>query len=149
MIILPVPRSLPRIVRIAPEAGGPQRHMFLSEIIKLCAGQLFPGYTVRDAHAFRVTRNSDLYVDEEEVKNLRTALQGELSERRFGEAVRIETAHECPPEMTELLMQQYGLTELDLYQVNGPVNLVRLMQIPDQVDRPDLKYRTFTPGLPV
>jgi polyphosphate kinase len=102
---------------------------------------------VLGCYQFRVTRNSDLYVDEEEVKNLRTALKGELPERRFGEAVRLETAQECTPEMTGFLLQQFGLHEDDLYRVNGPVNLVRLMNIPDQVDRPDLKYAPFTPGL--
>jgi polyphosphate kinase len=103
---------------------------------------------VLGCYQFRVTRNSDLYVDEEEIKNLRTALQGELSERRFGDAVRLETASECPPEMVEFLLQQFGLGADDLYQVSGPVNLVRLMQIPDEVDAPELKYRPFTPGVP-
>jgi len=147
--LVQAPRVLPRVIKLPPDVSGCDHgFVFLSSVIHAHVGELFLGMQVLGCYQFRVTRNSDLYVDEEEVKNLRTALQGELSERRFGEAVRIETAHECPPEMTELLLQQYGLTELDLYQVNGPVNLVRLMQIPDQVDRSDLKYRPFTPGLP-
>ena len=103
---------------------------------------------VKGCYQFRVTRNSDLFVDEEEVKNLREALQGELPQRHFGDAVRLEVADNCSPEMTEFLLQQFGLGQDDLYQVNGPVNLVRLMQIPDRVDRPDLKYPPFIPGIP-
>src|SRR4051812_30908554 len=90
MIILPVPRSLPRIVQIGSGAALPLRYMFLSEIIKLCAGQLFPGYAVKDAHAFRVTRNSDLYIDEEEAENLLKKIEEELRNLRRGAAVRLE-----------------------------------------------------------
>ena len=96
--------------------------MFLSSVIHAHVGELFAGMQVIGCYQFRVTRNSDLYVDEEEVKNLRTALQGELPERRFGEAVRLEIAHDCPPDMTDFLLQQFGLSSDDLYQVNGPVN---------------------------
>jgi polyphosphate kinase len=147
--LVQAPRVLPRVIRLPRDiVDCDHGFAFLSSIIHAHVGELFAGMEVLGCYQFRVTRNSDLYVDEEEVKNLRTALQGELPERRFGEAVRLETAHDCSTEMTEFLLQQFGLAQDDLYQVNGPVNLVRLMQIPDQVDRSDLKYRPFTPGLP-
>ena len=101
---------------------------------------------VQGCYQFRVTRNSDLFVDEEEIKNLRTALQGELLQRHFGDAVRLEVADNCSPQMVEFLLQQFGLREADLYRVDGPVNLYRLREVPDQVDRPDLKYPPFQPG---
>jgi polyphosphate kinase len=103
---------------------------------------------VRGCYQFRVTRNSNLFVDEEEVTNLRTKLQGELPQRHFGDAVRLEVAESCSDSMVEFLLDQFGLSRDDLYRVNGPVNLVRLMQVPDWVDRPDLKFPPFTPGLP-
>jgi len=147
--LVQAPRVLPRVIKLPRDiAGCDHGFVFLSSVIHAHVGELFAGMQVLGCYQFRVTRNSDLYVDEEEIKNLRTALQGELSERRFGEAVRLETAHECPPEMVEFLLQQFGLVHDDLYQVSGPVNLVRLMQIPDQVDAPELKYRPFTPGVP-
>ncbi|HYL19993.1 MAG TPA: polyphosphate kinase 1 [Burkholderiales bacterium] len=147
--LIQAPRVLPRVIKLPREISGCDHgFVFLSSVIHAHVSELFLGMQVLGCYQFRVTRNSDLFVDEEEVKNLRTALQGELPQRRFGEGVRLETAHECPVEMTDFLLQQFGLSQDDLYQVNGPVNLVRLMQIPDQVDRPDLKYRTFSPGVP-
>src|SRR6476646_582717 len=146
--LVQAPRVLPRVIRLPREiAECDHGFVFLSSVIHAHVGELFSGMEVLGCDQFRVTRNIDLYVDEEEVKDLRTALQGELPERRFGEAVRLETAQECTAEMTSFLLQQFGLTEDDLYRVNGPVNLVRLINIPDEVDRADLKYRPFTPGL--
>ena len=147
--LVQAPRVLPRLIKLPRDIAGCEHgFVFLSSVIHAHVGELFAGMQVLGCYQFRVTRNSDLYVDEEEIKNLRTALQGELSERRFGDAVRLETASECPPEMVEFLLQQFGLGADDLYQVSGPVNLVRLMQIPDEVDAPELKYRPFTPGVP-
>jgi polyphosphate kinase len=103
---------------------------------------------VQGCYQFRVTRNSDLFVDEEEIKNLRIALQGELLHRHFGDAVRLEVADNCSQRMVEFLLQQFALGEDDLYRVDGPVNLYRLREVPDQVERPDLKYPPFQPGLP-
>jgi polyphosphate kinase len=97
---------------------------------------------------FRVTRNAELQFEEDEVANLRTALQGGLPQRRFADAVRLEVVDSCPTEISDFLLQQFGLGRSDLYQVDGPVNLVRLMQVPDMVDRPDLKFPPFTPGTP-
>ncbi len=147
--LVQAPRVLPRVIRIPTElAGCEYGFVFLSSIIHAHVGELFAGMEVQGCYQFRVTRNSDLFVDEEEVKNLRLALQGELPQRHFGDAVRLEVADLCPPSMSEFLLQQFGLGAADLYQVTGPVNLVRLMQIPDWVDRPDLKYPAFTPGVP-
>jgi polyphosphate kinase len=103
---------------------------------------------VLGCYQFRVTRNSDLFVDEEETKNLREQLQGELPHRNFGNAVRLEVADNCSEEMKAFLLTQFRLTRDDLYQVRGPVNLVRLMNVPDRVERPDLKFVPFAAGLP-
>ena len=103
---------------------------------------------VLSCHQFRVTRNSNLFVDEEEVKNLRITLQGELPQRHFGNAVRLEVTDNCSPQVATYLLQQLELGQDDLYRVDGPVNLVRLMGIPDQVARDDLKFPAFTPGIP-
>jgi len=102
---------------------------------------------VLGCHQFRVTRNSDLFVEEEEVKDLRKALQGELPQRHFGDAVRLEVADNMTEAMTGFLLSQFGLEAEDLYAVAGPVNLVRLMSIPEQVNRPDLEYPPFAPGV--
>jgi polyphosphate kinase len=147
--IVQAPRLLPRVVKLPPElAGCDHGFVFLSSILHEFVGELFSGMIVEGCYQFRVTRNSDLFVDEEEITNLRTKLQGELSHRHFGDAVRLEVADNCSPAMTAFLLSQFGLSEADLYRVQGPVNLVRLMQVPDWVDRPDLKYRPFIPGQP-
>ncbi len=147
--IVQAPRVLPRVIHLPEElAGSPHGAVFLSSILHEFVGELFTGMTVLGCYQFRATRNSDLFVDEEEVTNLRTKLQGELPQRHFGNAVRLEVADNCSPAMTEFLLAQFGLEQADLYRVHGPVNLVRLMQVPDGVDRPDLKFSPFTPGLP-
>ena len=146
--IVQAPRVLPRIIRL-PESLAPEAaysFIFLSSIVHAFVGELFSGMTVQGCYQFRVTRNSDLFVDEEEVKNLRAKIQGELPQRNFGDAVRLEVADNTSPAMTEFLLTQFGLEEKDLYRVEGPVNLVRLMQVPGWVDRPDLKFPTFVPG---
>ncbi len=147
--IVQAPRLLPRVIRLPQElAGCPYGFVFLSSILHEFVGHLFAGMEVRGCYQFRVTRNSDLFVDEEEVKNLRTKIQGELPQRHFGDAVRLEVADDCSPQMTQFLLEQFGLDDSDLYRVSGPVNLVRLMQVPDSVDRPDLKFPGFLPGAP-
>ena len=147
--LVQAPRVLPRVIRLPQEiAGCDFGFVFLSSIIHAHVGELFAGMEVQGFYQFRVTRNSDLFVDEEEVKNLRLALQGELPQRHFGDAVRLEVADLCSPVITEFLLQQFNLTQDDLFQVNGPVNLVRLMQVPDWVDRPNLKFPPFVPGIP-
>ena len=147
--IVQAPRVLPRVIRLPPElAGCEYGFVFLSSILHEFVGELFTGMTVLGCYQFRATRNSDLFVDEEEVTNLRTKLQGELPHRHFGDAVRLEVAENCSHAMTEFLLAQFGLGEADLYRVEGPVNLVRLMQVPDWVDRPAMKFSPFVPGLP-
>src|ERR1700694_89201 len=146
--IVQAPRALPRVIRLPAEiAGAEYSFVFLSSILHAHVGELFSGMHVQGSYQFRVTRNSDLFVDEEEIKNLHTALQGELLHRHFGDAVRLEVADNCSERMTEFLLQQFGLQEADLYRVEGPVNLYRLREVPDQVERPDLKYPAFQPGL--
>ena len=150
LAVVQVPRSLPRIIRLpqSSDATGVTHFVFLSAVISTFISQLFSGMTVEGAWQFRVTRNSDLFVDDEEVDNLLRAIEGELAQRRYGAAVRLETSLDCPEDITNFLLRHFALTREDLYQVNGPVNLNRLMAIYDLVDRPDLKYSSFTPSIP-
>jgi polyphosphate kinase len=147
--IVQAPRALPRVIQLPKElCGVDYGFVFLSSVLHEYVNELFTGMNVLGCYQFRVTRNSDLFVDDEEVKNLRIALQGELPQRHFGDAVRLEVADNCSEVMTDFLLQQFGLERDDLYRVPGIVNLVRLMSVPDQVDRPDLMYAPFQPGLP-
>ncbi len=147
--VMQAPRSLPRVIQVPPEiAEVPHEFVFLSAIIEAFADDLFPGMTVTGCYQFRVTRNSDLFVDEEEVGDLLRALEGELPSRRFGDEVRLELAQNCPTELERFLVTQFGLTESDTYRCPGPVNLNRLEAIIDRVDHPDLKFPGFSPGLP-
>jgi polyphosphate kinase len=147
--IVQAPRALPRVVQL-PKAVAGKGYVFvlLTSILQAFVQALFQGMTVRGSYPFRVTRNSDLFLDEEEIKNLRTALAGELSQRHFGDSVRLEVAENMPAELEQFLLEQFQLASDDLYRVDGPVNLVRLMQIPDLVDEPKLKFPAFVPGLP-
>ncbi|MGH8256088.1 MAG: polyphosphate kinase 1, partial [Steroidobacteraceae bacterium] len=147
LAIVQAPRSLPRIVAL-PDGGGRRRFVALSTIVEEFVGRLFNGVQVLGCYQFRVTRNSDLFVDDEEVDDLRRALEGELAQRRYGAAVRLETAANCPAQMVEFLLQQFALAPQDCYRVPGPVNLNRLSAIYDLAQRPELKYAPFTPGLP-
>jgi len=147
--VVQAPRSLPRVIQFPRELSGCEYgFVFLSSILHAHVGELFAGMQVLGCYQFRATRNSDLFVDEEESKNLREQLQGELPQRHFGNAVRLEVADNCSEEMTSFLLKQFKLGPEDLYKVHGPVNLVRLMNVPDRVDRPDLKFLPFTAGLP-
>ena len=150
MAVVQAPRPLPRLIRL-PEsvAGGPNDFVFLSSVVHAHVGDLFPGMKVTKCYQFRVTRNSDLFVDEEEVDDLLRALEGELPSRRYGDAVRLEVDDTCPQEVADFLLRRFDLQAANLYRVHGPVNLHRLMSLPDLVDRPDLKYPSFTPGLPL
>jgi len=147
--IVQAPRILPRTILLPAEISGcAHGFVFLSSILHAHVGELFGGMDVLSCHQFRVTRNSNLFVDEEEVKNLRISLQGELPHRHFGNAVRLEVTDNCSPQVATYLLQQFELGQDDLYRVDGPVNLVRLMGIPDQVARDDLKFPAFIPGIP-
>src|SRR5258708_5893198 len=147
--IVQAPRVLPRVIRLPKSvAPGPNDFIFLTSILHAHVGELFAGMNVLGCYQFRVTRNSGPFVEEEEVKDLRKSLHGELPQRHFGDAVRLEVADNMSESMTRFLLSQFGLEAEDLYKVAGPVNLVRLMNIPEQVNRPDLEYEPFAPGLP-
>ena len=147
--VLQAPRALPRLVQLPKAiAGAEYSFVFLSSILHEYVGELFTGMNVTGWFQFQVTRNSELDLEEEDIKNLRLALQGELTQRHFGDAVRLEVADNCSPEMTEFLLQQFGLEHEDLYRVDGPVNLGRLVHVPDSVERPELKFPVFVQGLP-
>ncbi len=147
--IVQAPRMLPRVIKLPPGvAEGEDDFIFLTSVLHQHVGELFSGMEVLGCYQFRLTRNSDLFVDEEEIKNLRLALQGELPQRHLGDAVRLEIADNCSEETLQFLATQFELDEGDIYRVNGPVNLVRLMSVPDQVHRPELKFSVFAPGLP-
>ncbi len=149
MAIVQAPRALPRLIQLPEAIGdGPHSFVFLSSIIHAHVGELFPGMKVTGCYQFRVTRNSDLFVEEEEIEDLLKALQGELRQRHYGDAVRLEVADNCPDGVSRFLLDKFGLQERDLYQVRGPVNLHRLMAVVELVDRPDLKYPAFNPGVP-
>ena len=147
--IIQVPRCLPRLISLPPQISEAAHSVvMIRSVIHAHVGELFPGMTVTASHQFRVTRNSDLWVDEEEVDDLLSALQGELPGRRYGAAVRLEVADNCSPAIAELLLEQFSLGRNDLYRVSGPVNLHRVAEILDIVDRPDLVYRPFVAGVP-
>ena len=145
--IVQAPRSLPRVVPV-PGDGSGKTLVLLTAIVGAFVHKLFAGIKVTGCYQFRVTRNSDLFVDEEEIDDLRRALEGELAHRRYGAAVRLETSRDCPEDMAQFLLRQFALHDVDMYRVPGPVNLNRLSAIYDLVQRPDLKYPIFTPGLP-
>jgi polyphosphate kinase len=144
------PRSLPRIIRLPEHLSNPGSHdfVFLSSVIRVHVEALFPGLKVEGCYQFRVTRNSNLYVDEEEVSDLVGVLEGQLEASRYGAAVRIEVGHECPPDLQQFLLDHFGLQEQDMYLVDGPVNLNRLATVCDIGDRPELLYKPFTQGMP-
>ncbi|MGE0811059.1 MAG: polyphosphate kinase 1 [Immundisolibacter sp.] len=146
--VVQAPRSLPRIIPLPHAPAGQHQFVFLSSVIHAHVGALFPGMEVKGCYQFRVTRNSDLFVDEEEADDLLRAVEGELQSRRYGDAVRLEVADTCPQGMTDYLLAQVGLEPIDLFRVNGPVNLNRLLAVCDLPERPDLRFAPFSPGLP-
>jgi len=148
--IVKVPRSLPRFIRMPGVKGSRQVHFVsISSVIRSHLGDLFPGRQVTEFSQFRVTRHSDLAVDEEEVKNLRTALRVGLEHRNYGRALRLEVNAGCSEFLSEFLLQQFGLPQASLFRVPGPVNLVRLSQLIDLVDAPELRFERYQPGWPV
>lgn len=150
MAILPAPRSLPRLMGFPAEMceKGYTEYVFLSSMIHAHAEELFPGMKVLGCYQFRLTRNADMTVDPEEVSDLASALRGELLARRYGSGVRLEVADNCPADLTDFLVRQFELDPDDLYRVEGPVNLTRMMSVVGDVDRPELLYRPFIPGIP-
>ncbi|HEX3125308.1 MAG TPA: polyphosphate kinase 1, partial [Rhodanobacteraceae bacterium] len=148
MALLRAPRSLPRIVRLPDEvAERPYDFVFLSSILHQFVDELFAGMRVTGAYQFRVTRNSELFVDEEDVENLALALRDELRGRGYARASRLEIADTCPKPVADYLMQNFELGESEVYRCAGPVNVHRIAAIYDQVDRPDLKFPKFAARL--
>ena len=148
--IVKAPRVLPRVIEL-PEnltTGEGQAFCLLSSVIHSHMEEMFTGREVLGYSQFRVTRDSDLWVDEGEVKNLRQALKGELQGRQYGTAVRLEVAKNCPPELSQFLLDQFNLAPSRLYAVDGPVNLVRLAEMINQVRQPALRFPPFIPGMP-
>ena len=147
--VVQAPRALPRLIQIPRDVtgSGPHDFVFLSSVIHAYVDDLFPGMQATGCYQFRITRNSDLLVDEEETEDLLEALEGELAQRQWGDSVRLEVAQNCPEHLWRYLMETVQLSPSDVYQVNGPVNLNRLMALPDMIERPELKFSAFTPRL--
>ncbi|HEX4884180.1 MAG TPA: polyphosphate kinase 1 [Casimicrobiaceae bacterium] len=147
--IVKAPRVLPRVIKLpADVSGGNATFALLSSVIHAHLRDLFPGRDIVGYSQFRVTRDADLWIDEEEVKNLRQALAGELRTRQFGAPLRLEVASGCPANLVAYLTRQFELGEPDVYRCDGPVNLMRLASLIDQVDDDAQKWPAFTPGLP-
>jgi len=149
--IVKAPRVLPRVIRLPDGLSNQKGASFclLSSVIHAHIGELFTGREITAYSQFRVTRNSDLWVDEEEVKNLRQALQTELQSRQFGVGVRLEVASNCPEHLAQFLLTQFSIEPNRLYAVKGPVNLVRLSELVDLVSEPALRFPPFSPSMPL
>ena len=158
--VVQVPRVLPRLVELPPEIcrlhdtqidpKNCRTFVFLSSIISTHIGHLFPGLEVQGCYAFRITRNSELYLDEDEADNLLDAVREQLQQRRRGDAVRVEVQRGCDPAIVKMLLETFDLEPIDLYEVDGPVNLTRLMAVYSSAHRPDLKdapYKASTPAI--
>jgi polyphosphate kinase len=146
LAIVRAPRSLPRIIQLPQKAsGGEHDFVFLSAVLSAFVDELFPGMEVKGAYQFRVTRNSELIVDEEEVENLALALRDELIGRGYLRAMRLEIAGNCPKPIVRTLLENFELPENAVYRIDGPVNLNRVIQVYDLVQRPELKYAPFPP----
>ncbi|MBX9402412.1 polyphosphate kinase 1 [Lysobacter sp. BMK333-48F3] len=149
LAIVRAPRSLPRIIQL-PEnvSGGKHDFVFLSSVLSTFVDELFPGMEVKGAYQFRVTRNSELLVDEEEVDNIALALRDELIGRGYLRAVRLEIAEQCPKPIVRTLLENFDLPENAVYRINGPVNLNRVIQVYDLVQRPELKFPSYQQRVP-
>ena len=149
LAIVPAPRSLPRLIKVPTEIlPEGDNFIFLSSIIHAYVDELFPGMSVIDCHQFRVTRNSDLEMTNVEVEDYAMALQGQLHSRRFGAATKLEVSIDCPVELTDFLLERFNLSNDELFQLDGPVNLQRLMALYGMIDRADLRFPQFSPGTP-
>ena len=145
--VVQVPRLLPRLIRLPREDEGRRMDfVFLADLVRMHISQLFRGFEIVSTVSFRLTRNSDLYLDEEEADNLLTAIEDELVNRRKGDTVRLEVDADAPQEIVQRLMAFNGLSPEQVYRVRGPVNLNRLMMLSSACPRPDLKYPVFQPN---
>ena len=149
MALVRAPRSLPRIIRLPDEVGETGDHyVFLAELLQAFVDLMFPGFKVVGSYQFRVTRNSELMVEEAEVENLAHALSEELLGRGYARPVRLEISNDCPKAIVAMLVDNFTLEEADVYRCDGPVNIIRAGSIYAQLDRPELKFPRFTPQLP-
>ncbi len=152
MAIVQAPRVLPRVITLPRSVAGCEYgFVFLSSIMHAYVDKLFPGMFLLGCYQFQLTRNSELYINDEELHELnclREAVQSGLTQRQFADGVRLKVADDCPRPLADSLLKQFGIGESDLYKVNGPVNLVRLQQIVELVDLPELKFPAFTAGTP-
>ncbi|WP_020679422.1 polyphosphate kinase 1 [Marinobacterium rhizophilum] len=149
LAIIPAPRSLPRLVRLPDElCEGGDNLVFLSSMIHEFAHDLFPGMKIEGCYQFRITRNADLTFDFEEIEDLARTLKGELHSRKYGDAVRLEIDNRTPEKYIRFLQQEFTLSDSQVYRVDGPVNLTRLMAVRDLVERADLRWKPFSPGIP-
>lgn len=148
--ILQAPRALPRVIEFPEhlQKSGEHKFVFLSSIIHAYAEDLFYGMKIKGCYQFRVTRNSDLAIDTEETSDLLVAISDELTQRNYGDEVRLEIAHNCPEDMVEFLRKECGMHQDNVYLVNGPVNLNRLQQVYSLLDKPELKFKPFVQGKP-
>ena len=147
--IVPAPRALPRFIRLPKElCESEYEYVFLSSIIHANIKRLFSNVKVLGCYQFRITRNSDLYVDLEEVEDLARTLEGELPSRLYGEAIRLEVSQDCPKRILKFLQDRFQIDNKYIYPVDGPVNLNRLIGLPDMVNRPQIKYPVFNPSTP-
>lgn len=144
LAVVQVPRILPRVVPFSGRETS-EDHIFLGHLIQHHVGKLFHGVRIKGAHLFRITRNSNLYVDEEEVHNLLHAIEAQLRRVNRGAAVRLEVDQNCPSETVERLLEIFNLEREDVFRIEGPLNLTRLMPLALQIDRPDLRYKRFSP----
>ena len=149
LAIVPAPRALPRLIKV-PKDIMPEGDNFilLSSIIHAFVEEFFPGMKVKECHQFRVTRNSDLEMSNVEVEDVAIALRGKLHTRRFGAASKLEVGRECPSELSDFLLERFNLSKEELFALDGPVNLQRLIAVTEMVDRPDLRFPKFSPGAP-
>jgi polyphosphate kinase len=148
MAILPVPRVLPRVIPLPETDEHEQAFVLVGKLVKRYAGKLFPGMKVKSTQIFRITRNSDLYIDEEEVDNLLNTIEEELHKLKKGDAVRLEVEKEVSENQLKLLMKAHGLGPENVYLIDGPINMMRLTEICDLVDNPKLKFPPYTPYTP-
>ncbi|MEQ1528648.1 MAG: polyphosphate kinase 1 [Methylococcales bacterium] len=148
--ILQAPRALPRVVQLPADEthSGPTDFVFLSSIIHAFVSELFNGMTVKGCYQFRVTRNSDFFVDDDAIDDLLLAVEGELAMRNYGDEVRLEVDANCPEETVDFLLGRFDMTRDRLFLVDGPVNLNRIQELNDLLDRPDLKFLPFKPAVP-
>ena len=147
--IVRIPRVLPRVIKLPDNlSGGRQAFVLLSSVVRAHLTELFPGREIVAFSQFRLTRDSDIEVDEDDVTDLRKALRSKMSTRQFGQAIRLEVVDSCPLELSDFLLEQFNLSVDSLYKVHGPVNLGRLTQLIDQADTSDLRFAPYVAGWP-